>query len=257
MKKAVWLFVILLPLLIFCAATPGPVFRMQMIPDENDRVWLYGKEYARIAGDNLEFIIAFDRVLEAENLVSFDVEIVNQGTQTVLVTPESFKGYYLLKNKEATVSSPYTAVDPELKLLVTDLALSRENSRYLQENGLKGVARIFDLVYDLATITQEKTEEELADEEQEDIDREEGDIQDENHHNAVMTDFWEKRDVWENTALRKSTLPPGFSMEGKIFFPMRGNCLYLKIVFDEEHENLETVFQILKYKSQTAVYTFK
>ncbi len=245
-KNAVFLMLLLLCLLS-CMAGTGRVYKLQTLSDEHERVWLHGKEYIKMTGNHVDVIIAFDRV--EDNMAVIDVEIVNLGPEPMTASCELFHGYYMNANQEYDKFFVQKPIDPEEMLLDTDLAISKEDSRYIQESGINGLLTIVDLFSDLATIASPRTDEEIVQEEIEDEEREIANIEDENYHYDVITRLLGERDIWEFTALRKTTLPPNYSVAGRLYFPFKSWQKYLMVVYDEENENLSTIFTINTYKT--------
>jgi len=199
-------------------------------------------------GEEIEVIIAFDEVYNG--LISIDVEIVNNGSESIVVSSELFQGYFLDKNQKELKKNAYQhAIDPEDQILESDKYLSRENARYAQESGMKALSSLFELTSDIASIGKEKTDAEIEKEIQEDINEELQDINDDNYHANVKSNLSNERNKWAFTALRKTTLPPDYSVNGKIYFPLIAKCHFLKIVFNEDKEDLNIIFKVNKHKS--------
>lgn len=247
--KRIITFIALLPFLyISCIVAPKSVYRLQTMLDDREKIWLHGKEYSRLTGKNTEVIITFDAV--ANNRVAFDVEILNNGFESIIVSPELFVSYYLDENKQQlTKNAQQNTINPENEILQIEKAISRENARYSEENGTKSLFSLFDLAVDVASIGTPKTECERREEEQLELEKHIQDQEDDNYHAKVKTNLSYKRDRWEYDALRKTTLLPDYSVSGKIVFPFIQNSHYLKIVFNEEGENMDIVFKVNKFDS--------
>lgn len=249
MKRTIFVIFLLQIFNIFCYVTPTPVFRLQSVSEEYKKVWIHGKEYSKITGENINVIIAYDE--SNMGIISFDVEVVNHGVESLLVSSELFKAYYLTKRKkELKDKSQVLAIDPEDELLRIDKALSRENARYTQESGNKSISSLFELVEDVSSIGKAKTKEERERELEEDVQQEEQDINDENYHETVEYKLLTEREQWSFNALRKTTLPTDYSVNGKIYFPIIAKSHYLKIVFNEDKENLNILFKISSFESK-------
>jgi hypothetical protein len=235
MKRTIFVVLLLQIFNIFCYVTPTPVFRLQSVSEDYEKVWIHGKEYSKLRGENTDVIIAFN---EANmGIISFDVEVVNYGLEPLLISSGLFKGYFLNKNrKELKGNSQVLAIDPEDELLRIDKALSRENARYSQESGNKSLSSFFELVEDVSSIGKAKTKEERERESAEDAQTEDQDIRDGNYHETVEFNLLTERERWSFSALRKTTLPTDYSVDGKIYFPLIINSQYLKIVFNEERK---------------------
>jgi len=248
MKKII-VSIIFLQLIYFsCYVAPNPIFRLQTIDNEHEKFWLNGKEYSNLVGDNYEVIIAYDDVYDG--LVSVDVEISNNDSVAIDVSSKLFTAYYLDYNQNKLKKyARQDAIDPEVQILETDKNQSKENARYAQKSGMKALSSLFELTADIAAIGKEKTKTEIEEEIQEDINKELQDINDENYHNTVESNISNEKYMWAFTALRKTTLPPDFNVNGKIYFPFISHCRYLKIVFYEDKENLHIIYKVNKFNS--------
>jgi len=249
MKRTIFVIILLQIFNIFCYVTPTPVIRLQSVSEDYEKVWIHGKEYSKLTSENTDVIIAFDESIMG--IITFDVEVVNYSVEPLLVSSELFTGYYLNKRrKELKENSQVKAIDPEDELLRIDKALSRENARYAQESGNKSLSSFFELVEDVSSIGKAKTKEERERELAEDAQQEEQDINDENYHETAEFKLLTERERWSFTALRKTTLPTDYSVDGKIYFPIIPNSHYLKIVFNEGKENLNILFKISSFESK-------
>ena len=236
------------PLIFFasCYVAPAPVFRLETLSNKNVKVWLQGKEFTKLAGKNLDLIIAFDEV--NNNLITFDIEVINHNPEPRIISPELFKEYSLDNTLMPLKSNTnYLAVNPEDKLLQMDKALSKENARYAGESGTKAFFSLFELVGDVASIGRPKTDEEIKEKSHENVRKEIQDIKDDNYHSGEIRNLTNERSKWSFSALRKTTLPVNHSVSGKIFLPLIYESHFLRLVFDEENENLNIVFRINKY----------
>jgi hypothetical protein len=247
MKRMIFVIILLQIFNVFCYVTPAPVFRLHSVSEDYEKVWIHGKEYSKLTGENTDVIIAFDESIM--DIISFDVEVVNYSVEPLLVSSELFTGYYLNKRrKELKENSQVKAIDPEDELLRIDKALSRENARYAQETGNKSLSSFFELVEDVSSIGKAKTKEERERELAENVQQEQQDVNDENYHETVEFKLLTERERWSFNALRKTTLPTDYSVDGKIYFPIISNSHYLKIVFNEGKENINILFKISSFE---------
>jgi hypothetical protein len=249
MKKVMMFLILMCAWIMACFVSPNPVFRLHTVSDEKEVIWLHGKEYSKLTGRDTDVILAFDEV--DKFIVSFDAEIINRGSESMLVSSELFTAYYLdEKYVEIKNISRQPAIDPEDKLLQLDKALSKEDARYAQESGNKSIASFFDLAADISSIGTENTDEEKEQEAEEDMNEDIQNDKDENFHTGVITNLSGEKDRWQFSALRKTTLPADHSVDGKIYFPLISAAQYIRIVFNESKENLNTIFRIDRFAAQ-------
>ncbi|MCU0611508.1 MAG: hypothetical protein MUE60_06940 [Candidatus Eisenbacteria bacterium] len=198
-----------------CAVNPHLVYRMNPVADET--VWLQGTQYARVDSGPFAVVSAFDRSYRGHAI--FDVEISSRCSTAVTVSPEFIHCYWLRDPEGGVAGTPQFAVDPERVLAQTELALSREEASYGSATGIDATLTLMDLFVDLATVgtkTREQREDEREDGEAEDAERTRRDTV----HRTRMTDLSELRRTWEVEALRTTTLPPGFSVRGRVHIPV-------------------------------------
>jgi len=245
-KPMIWMF--LLPIGIFlssCYTSPKPVYQMKPLAEESR--WYLGGEYVKSEVENIEAAAAFDRTIDTEWV--FDVEIANHTDQPVLVVPEKF---YIkpMQRRNDTVFSPgkyIYAIDPERKLLEIDKDIAQEEAHYTSARSTDGLISMLDLFADIATIGKKKTPEEIEQEEIEDAEREESQVEREIRHEESMNDLTDLRGNWENLTLRKTTLLPGYFIDGKVYFPAKRNVNYLELCLPVEKTTNTFLFQIVVF----------
>jgi len=248
MKTSIKISAILPLVFIACYVAPTPIFRMETVEDNNQKFWLHGREYTRLIAKKSEVIIAFDGV--AGNRITFNIEILNNDSASIIVSPDLFTGYYLNSKMEPIpVNAKYNAIDPETEILEIDKTLSRENARYAGESGTKALFSLFDLAADIATIGEPKTEREIREEQQQDLERQIQDERNKNYHFNTENSLSYKKSKWESDALRKTTLPPDYSVSGKLVFPFKSYSHFMKVIFNEGDDNKQIIFKINKIES--------
>ncbi|KAA3614804.1 MAG: hypothetical protein D8M58_10125 [Calditrichaeota bacterium] len=212
--------------LISCTVPPKPVYRL--MPEAEKSAWLYGQEFIHLDNDSFDVALAYDKIW-TNNFV-FDIEIANKTDSIVLISPEDF--YYkpvyseekLEKNKKFMSifpAKPVEALDPELKILHMDLSQSAADASYSTRQGQLMGLSVLDLVFDIATIGKPTTEAEEAQEEIDDLERRLDYAENELEHENRSRNIGRIKDQWRDEALRKTSLKPGYSISGKIYFPMK------------------------------------
>lgn len=197
--------------------SPEPVLRLTS--EDPGKVFVMGTEYIKIEKDGIEAIAAF--IEEYNYMVLFDISIANYTDSVVRVQPESF--YFMEEGKTEYALRGITtpAYDPEQKLLEYDMLGRKEDARYASKQTGSTIMAIFDFATDIASIGEEKTEEDIENEAAETEDLlakiETDNIEHENAKVILQGDMKQ----WSVDALRKTDLPPGYAIRGIVYFPAR------------------------------------
>ncbi len=224
------LFFVIVISIIRCSVSPQLIYRLQ--PESDSTVWLWGKQYQQTTKSNFEIFIAFSE--QYENYLVFDFSIANSSDIPVLIKPEDF--YYIPKTYNEKIENIMVldttwAVDPEKKLLKIDKDKSIEDADFAEANATDLLGSVLKMSYDIATIGKEKTNEEIEKKALEDQRDELNSLNQEITHNNSIKNLNNKRNLWSNKAIRKTTLFPKYSIHGYIFFPAnkRANGLSIEI----------------------------
>lgn len=224
--------VILLSLLAACAS-PMAVIRMN--PESEQLNWNYGQAYAAdtVAGIIVE--AAFDKATKEHHV--FDVAVVNGSNLDFLVDPS---GFYIedVTNANEQITS-IKAIDPEIMLLNIDKQLSKDEAN--SKNAAVGMAVAAGALVAASVAVAV--------------------IDDNQHHyhrspdpdlmlaapiiiGAAADDevvsyaspLEQQRELWERATIRKTTLKPGYKIEGKVYFPRFENPgrYVLKLPVDDQ-----------------------
>lgn len=217
MKKYVLIvFALSLTILFSCYVAPKPVFRLK--PVAENQTWLFGKEYVTSCNDSVEIALAFDRVM-GTNYV-FKVEIINKTRRNMLIQPE--KCFYVAEIAQVNGVRTDTvwAIDPENEILKVDKQMSRTFASYKSTQGTYSFLSVLDLVSDVATVGSKKSDEEIKAEKLDDVEQELAELSNEVRYEKKFSTLNEIRNEWEFKALRKTTLPGGYGIQGRIYFPV-------------------------------------
>lgn len=248
MKRQLSLLPFFLIFLFLLSCSPAPILRLS--PLAQDTRWIWGKEYATSAANEIEVAAAFESM--DENLIAFDVEVTNWSAQPVVVSPERF--YYLpLTSPQDTVNLAAAkqvgfALDPETKILDLDKEISRENASYAAIAGADAIGGLLNLILDIATIGTEKTEEEIKEEEQRRRDDEIARQTREITHENSLANLKNEKIKWESTTLRRTTLDPEQSARGRVYFRVNDKTQYLKLCFPIGEANVQIIFEQKRIK---------
>ncbi len=232
MKAFCKLLSICIILLITSCSTPLNILKLS--PEIDTGKWFYGQQVVSDSINGINFSVAFDRVVDEMYL--FNVEIINQSNLSLLIDPADF--YLEAFDAEKIYLAEHgrlNAFDPEEKIIDFDKEIALTNAR---ENNLAALSLV-GLGIDIASAVVTSTD-------------------DNPYNDGLNTDlFWalnsekegarfktqslsEIRDSWNFETIRKTTLSPGYSIQGIVFFPVNRDAGLLSFVFPVD-ENLVKV----------------
>ena len=227
------LFVISLLIFQSCSA---PKSLIKLEPAQESTKWLYGQEFARDSVAGIIYEVGFDCIAEPSYL--FDFDITNQSNLEILIDPKDF--YYLPLNDslQPMVNEHFFACDPESEILNLEKKIALTEKR--RKNNV--VLSLVGLGVDIATSAITAT--------------------DHNPHNDFLrtdlfnaiqvgnmgnefeaVDLRSLHDSWSQSTIRKTTLMPGYSMKGKVFFPFSPHAKYLQLVLPVDDQKIQILFQ--------------
>ncbi len=216
MKKYVLvIFALSLTILFSCYVAPKPVFRLK--PVAENKIWLFGKEYVTSCNDSVEVALAFDRVIGANYV--FKVEIINKTGRKILIQPE--KNFYIaeIAQVKGVRTDTVWAIGPEDEILKIDRKMSSAFASYKSNQETYSFLSVLDLVSDVATANKKKRRGQMEAERLDDLQQEMVELNNEVRYGKKFSSLNEIRNEWECRALRKTTLPGGLGMQGRIYFP--------------------------------------
>lgn len=237
--------------------SPKPVIRLKA--DESKTTWDKGKEFIGYKMGEYEVHTSFHGC-DNQNLI-FDVEVVNNNGEEFLVAPEKFKMFKGQWNN-ATQSITYngnaiSALDPELELLNIDLANSKAEAAS-KNAGVAAVA-IFAAAIPLAIVAAKSDAENSKSDDENDVSNTElveagvdvaltaNAINQESQEQQIQS-MNDSKYKWETVALRKTTLSPGYSIRGLVFFPIPDmNFRKLRIDIPVPDGNISVKYDYLIY----------
>ncbi len=205
MKTSILILVALL--LAACTVPPKPVYRLD--PTDENALWMSGNRYSQFDLDGVRIAAGFDGTWRNNYLIH--LTIANESDQPVLVAPEEF---FYRSNLPVAVTTVH-ALNPESQLLEMDLRHSEEDARYATEVATDATTSILDLMVDVAT---------AADQDHEQYDWEEQAEQREyreSGHERNLRSINDIRGFWQREVIRKTTLLPGYELDGYIVFPVQ------------------------------------
>lgn len=229
MKSYLALTLAILSTLTSCFS-PKPVLRFKA--DAEKTTWDKGKEYVSYKKDSYEVHTSYFG--NNDQYIMFDIEIINNDGEEFLVAPENIKlynGNWDNKTQNTSYSAyPTRAIDPERELLKIDLETSRAEAAS-KNAGIAGIA-IFAAAIPLAVIAARSDVENANSNSNEskisntemvgaglDIALSANAINQEVQEGRIIS-MNDSRYAWETSSLRRTTLSPGYSIRGLVFFPI-------------------------------------
>ena len=231
------LLILVLFLLASCYVPSSKVYNLRVKQD--DAIWLNGKELVKLTKNNVEVIVNFDHV--EHGIVSFDLSIANYADEAILITPEEF--YCSVTNRLEEKKIIY-ALNPEDMILKYDKQIERAYAQNQSDDGTELLFTLFDLAKDIHNV--DKPDEDM---EQQKIDREEREERyDRNKRKYItnMNQLHSERDLFQNQALRKTTLFPDHIISGKLFFKIPNSTITLQLVLPIEDRNMTLEYEKIK-----------
>lgn len=195
---------------ISCYFRPAPLYVLKPQPQQ-EGYWLWGKFFQVKQAYSLEVALAYDR--SYQGYYKFNIVIKNNTNAPVLVDPTQF--YYQLAwlTPEKPKIDRIYAIDPEQEILKLAKQESRELATYQSDQANRALISFFDLLGDLANSNDNSDDDHL----QNDV----ADLKNDLEHEKQMQSIEKELHVWQEEALRKTTLPPSFQIRGDVFFPVK------------------------------------
>lgn len=243
MKKVY--FGLLVSALLIASCAPRPIVRVN--PSTAGGVWLWGQHFVFDTTSNVHVYIAFDREF-SNNELAFSVEYVNVSNEPFLVDPSQIQVIASPINSAKYQEKTYYAIDPEQQLLETDMAISRSEAQS------KNSAIVAAIVLGAGIAQTVSDENNNASYEKQAL-----------HQNmavagadlaqatSVAADFnvmrlSNSRQIWETQTLRKTTLPPNMSIQGRILIPKDLNMMNYQIIIPLLEKKASFLFEQKIYR---------
>jgi hypothetical protein len=241
MKRYI-LIIIFLPL--SGCFTPASVFTLT--PSEPDVQWIDGIGFVNKNAKDISIQVGY--VERQDNLLSFNLFIENISDRPVLVDPAKFKcAYRNCQTEDCTKldagEQASFAVDPERQIQQLDIQISHEIENYRVSQSQEAVGGVLSLILSIASIGEEKSEEQIQREEENAEDNERRKIERENEHINRIDVLENQKSVWETQALRKTILLTNQTIEGNVYFKAQNETGYLQLRFPMDSTNFEILFK--------------
>ena len=198
-----------------CVA-PQPIVKFQ--PTSEPSYWWHGKQMLKQQANKLETVINFEEANKQE--VVFSLKITNLGSDTVLISPELFLSKYFADSFNLNLAHRYSK-NPETEILNLDKSISRQNAQDANREGSELVFFALAIATDAVLDDEDRSNTEDYDLEEE-----------ERKVNAAITleNTRNQKEFWELDALRKTSLPPNYYLEGLVVFPMAAEAKSVNVI---------------------------
>ncbi|HKK43955.1 MAG TPA: hypothetical protein VJ964_00415 [Balneolaceae bacterium] len=231
-------------LFLLQACAPEPVYRLKSRAAEKNITYHKGVQYITLQNDSVQVVMSYYK--HYSGIFSMDVEVDNNTNQIIRVNPKDFK-YEAFEgvNADSSVQPIATrwAKDPEEKMLNIDLAISQQEAN-------KKTDDLFFVAMQGIAVTQGVT----ADNDEErrkasrQIHRNNVDhAVDRQQYHANQVGLKNRREIWQQDALRTTDLWPGDSIRGLIFFETDSHASAYDFLIDIEGRKFSSWFWQFKY----------
>lgn len=224
---------------------------IRLSPVEGSGIWIDGREYSEQVSDKVKICISFDKN-ENSNFI-FDLNVINNSHDSLLFDPAEL--YYIpVQNsintkRKAVMPETVKALDPEIMLYKLNTDINNENSAYDTNKLINAVGGCASVGSGFSARNSEQREK--AYEMMEDSNREMDEM--EIQHINKINNYKEQIKYIESKAFRKSTVFPGKSKDGKIFFPAEKGISSLLLRVPARKDFVEFTFKKDEIKRVTEV----
>lgn len=205
---------------------------LMLTPKETSVVWAAGKAVAAKTSDGAAVQTSFDR--SELSSVIFDVTVRNMSRRQILVDPALFS-CICLKNapseagdfalySDMKLNAPVYALNPEAMIDNVAYDMKTEDDSYQMDQTVNAVGGCMSAG---AAVSGSKPSDDDVDFSKEMDEREQ-------LHIERMRDYSAKKQQYESSLLRKTTLAPGSSVSGKVYFTAKpdARAVQLDLILD-------------------------
>lgn len=200
-----------------CTVPPRPVYRAEV--QGEPAFWQQGQRLVTRDAAGLEITAGFDK--HANRRLVFDVALFNASPDTLEILPAQFT------LQDSALAWGWAANDPEERLLAADKSASRARARKESQEQTDLLLGTLNLAAELAEPPDTDEEAQAREEarQTEALERAERD----RRYDQSRRSLAGLREEWSRSALRRSTLEPGMTIVGKLYFtePATGGAAML------------------------------
>jgi len=224
---------------ILLQACSGPNILKLQPENTTGEKWLYGQRFIADSINGIVYDVGFERCMNEQYW--FDFTISNCSNLPILIDPIEFELQAFDQSRAPVNDTKIHALNPEDQIVGLEKSLAKANAREANHFALSLLAVGVDVATGIITATDENPHNDwfrthLYD-----------DVQIGREVNAFMTeDLKSKKDAWENSTIRKTTLEPNYNIQGKVFFPAVRNASYIKLLLPVDSNYVEINFKQLQ-----------
>lgn len=219
-KFAIYPLILFLSFVLYSCYSPRNIIKLE--PREESDKWRFGQQLVADTLYGITYEVGFVKC--QDNNYWFDVSVSNTSNLPITVDPagfwcEAFDGISRPINKVA-------AINPETELLEIEKELSRNDAQAKSGFGASLIALGVDVATAAITCTDDNPHNDWV---RTDMF---GAVQASLAYNAHETaNLIDLREMWSKGMLRKTTLDPGYHVNGVVFFPLIPNAEFLRLYF--------------------------
>ena len=226
-------FAILITLAVMASSCVSPlaVYRLNSVGSE--QTWIWGKEHVVQHSSDVEIGARYSHT-QGEFLV-FDVDVVNLSERSILVDPVKFYGMPLadtnvtIRVKGAALK--FHAENPERILEKIDKRVSQENAYQTNMAIANLTTDVLTIAGDIASIGTKKTEEDLRKKDEARREEDNNRLTQRIGYENTIRQLDAERTEWSTYALRKHTLLPEDTIQGRVYFRTYAKAKFIRIAF--------------------------
>ena len=242
-KKLAAILIVLQCLIQGCYVAPRPVYTLEPVDEEIE--WNAGRQLVTQQQAGLEIQLAFD---EADRDIVFDLMMLNNSGEKVHVNPALF--YYQQSaygDSLVQTAGRHYALNPQTEMISVRKKDAENDAEYASAQQTNLLISTLDVIGDIASIGDEKSDEEIAVEVAEDIYLEQDRIDNEVTYHATRNNIENAKIFWEEASLRRTDLHDREYIEGKVVFPLRGGGRFVHVFIAVEDRLFEVVYHMRRH----------
>lgn len=234
MKQTLLLLAIAIPFIFQSCSAPKALVKLQ--PSDEEVKWIYGQEFAKDSVNGIIYEVAFDELIKPNYL--FDFDITNRSNLEFEIDPKGFFYLPLNDSLQPITEQMIFASDPETEILELEKGIAKTEARRKNNFLLSLVAIGIDFTTAAVTVTNDNPNDDYVRTDLFNL------VQADNIVNEFKAESLnELRDSWANSTIRKTTLEPSYSMQGKVFFPSYEGASYIQMFLPVDDQFVQILFQ--------------
>ncbi len=228
MRKNLPLFIVLLTSSLFFTScySPKPIVVLEAKNNVGD--WFFGQQVIRMEENGVDLSVAYER--ESPYEITMNLRIVNRTDEEVLIDPDRYYYTWFSSEFDTIPKGLIRAENPEFRLMNLDYEITASDAAQANQEIFDLVATTVEATATVAAVVKDRPDEEI----------ESIQILSEARRGissgvALSREIKymslnEQRRMWSREVLRKTTLPPNASIDGKVIFrpsPTAKRCRFM------------------------------